>query len=66
VFGFELETHSVLVADGAWLLPSFVAGLTLPDTVVRCVFLQHANVDSVAAALVPRLGGRPLRSVTRG
>jgi 2-phosphoglycerate kinase len=59
VFAFELETRPVLVADGAWLLPSFVAGLGLPNTDVRCVFLQHADVDGVAAALAPRLGGRP-------
>jgi len=59
VFAFELETRPVLVADGAWLLPSFIAGLELPDTEVRCVFLQHADVDGVAAALAPRLGGRP-------
>ena len=59
VFAFELDTRPVLVADGAWLLPSFVAGLELPDTEVRCVFLQHADVDGVAAALAPRLGGRP-------
>jgi 2-phosphoglycerate kinase len=59
VLDFELETRPVLVADGAWLLPSFVAGLGLPNTDVRCVFLQHADVDGVAAALAPRLRGRP-------
>ncbi len=59
VFAFELDTRPVLVADGAWLLPSFVAGLELPDTEVRCVFLQHADVDDVANAIAPRLGGRP-------
>jgi 2-phosphoglycerate kinase len=59
VFAFELDTRPVLVADGAWLLPSFVAGLDLPDTEVRCVFLQHASVDGVTAALAGRLGGRP-------
>jgi 2-phosphoglycerate kinase len=59
VFAFELDTHGVLVADGAWLLPGFVADLRLPRTEVRCVFLQHAHVDAVAAALAPRLGGRP-------
>ena len=64
VFAFELNTHSDLVADGAWLLPSFVAGFGLPGTEVRSVFLQHADVDGVAAALAPRLGGRPLNSVT--
>lgn len=48
-----------MVADGAWLLPSFVAALELPETEVRCVFLQHGEVNDVAAALAPRLGGRP-------
>lgn len=59
VLDFELDTHSVVVADGAWLLPSFVAGLALPETEVRCVFLQHADVDGVVAALASRRGGRP-------
>jgi 2-phosphoglycerate kinase len=59
VFTFELETHRLLVADGAWLLPSFIADLQLPDTEVRAVFLQHADVDGVASALASRLGGRP-------
>ena len=59
VFDFELEARPVLVADGAWLLPSFVAGLEGPDTDVRSAFLQHADVDGVAAALAPRLRGRP-------
>ena len=58
VFAFELDTHPVLVADGAWLLPTFVAGLDLSDTEVRCVVLQHAGVGGVAAALAPRLSGR--------
>lgn len=59
VLGFELETHDVLVADGAWVLPSFAAGLALPGTDVRSVHLQHADTEGVAAALAPRLGGRP-------
>ena len=59
VFAFELETHPVLIADGAWLLPSFVAEFTLPDTAVHCAFLEHADPEGVAAALSPRLKGRP-------
>jgi 2-phosphoglycerate kinase len=59
VFAFELETRPVLVADGAWLLPSFVAELTLPGTAVHCVFLAHADPEGMAAALSPRLQGRP-------
>lgn len=58
VFTFELAAHWVLVADGAWLLPSFVAALELPDTEVSCAFLQHVDVNAVAAALAPRLTGR--------
>ena len=62
VFSFELDTHQVLVADGAWLLPSFIAGLDLPDTEVRCIFLQHADEDGVAAALGSRLGDGQLEA----
>lgn len=59
ILAFELEARPVLVADGAWLLPAFVAGLTLPDTDIRSVFLHHADEAGVAAALAPRLQGRP-------
>jgi len=59
VFAFELESHAALVADGAWVLPSFVAGLSLPDTEVTTVFLQHTDEVGVADALAPRLDGRP-------
>ena len=59
IFAFELEARPVLVADGAWLLPAFVASLTLPDTDIHSVFLHHADPASVAAALAPRLEGRP-------
>jgi 2-phosphoglycerate kinase len=55
VFAFELETHDVLVADGAWLLPSFVARLELDDTDVAAVYLNHASPTSLATALAPRL-----------
>jgi 2-phosphoglycerate kinase len=59
ILAFELEARPRLVADGAWLLPSFVASLTLPDTDIRSVFLHHTDEAAVAAALAPRLGGRP-------
>jgi 2-phosphoglycerate kinase len=61
VLAFELDSRPLLVADGAWLLPSFISGLELPDTDVRCVFLQHADVKGVAAALAPRRDGRAPR-----
>jgi 2-phosphoglycerate kinase len=59
VLELELAAHPVLVSDGTWLLPSFVAALEPPETEVRCVFLQHGDVEGLAAALAPRLGGRP-------
>jgi 2-phosphoglycerate kinase len=58
VFAFELTTHGVLVVDGAWLVPSFVAGLALDDTDVAAIYLQHASPDGVTTALAPRLAGR--------
>jgi 2-phosphoglycerate kinase len=59
---FELATHHVLVADGAWLLPGCVARLELEDledTVVRAVYLHHRDVVGLGRALAPRLDGRP-------
>jgi 2-phosphoglycerate kinase len=58
LLAFELEARPRLVADGAWLLPSFVASLTLPDTDIRSAFLHHADEAGVAAALAVRLQGR--------
>jgi 2-phosphoglycerate kinase len=60
ILAFELEAKPVLVADGAWLLPAFAADLTLPGTDIRSVFLHHDDTAAVAAALAPRLEGRPL------
>jgi 2-phosphoglycerate kinase len=59
VLPLELQTHEVLVADGAWLLPSFVSGLSLPGCEVSAVYVTHTNVPGVADALAPRLEGRP-------
>ena len=59
ILAFELDAKSALVADGAWLLPDFVAHLTLPGTDIRSVFLHHVDGAGVAAALEPRLEGRP-------
>ena len=58
VFAFELATHDVLVIEGAWLVPSFVAGLALNDTDVAAIYLQHTSPDGVSTALAPRLAGR--------
>jgi 2-phosphoglycerate kinase len=60
VLALELEAHERLVVDGAWLLPSFVAELELPDTDVRGVYVVQRSEADVEAALFPRRGGLPL------
>jgi len=57
VLGLELEAHERLVVDGAWLLPSFVTELELPDTEVRAVYVVQRTEADVEAALIPRRGG---------
>jgi len=60
VLGLELEAQKRLVVDGAWLLPSFVMKLELPDTEVRAVYVVQRTEADVEAALIPRRGGLPL------
>jgi 2-phosphoglycerate kinase len=60
VLELELEAHERLVVDGAWLLPSFVTELELPDTELRAVYVVHRTEADVEAALLPRRGGLPL------
>jgi 2-phosphoglycerate kinase len=60
VLTLELQTHEQLVMDGAWLVPSFVAGLSLPDVDVQAVYVVHRTLEDVETALIPRRGGRPL------
>jgi 2-phosphoglycerate kinase len=60
VLPLELQAHERLVVDGAWLLPSFVVGLSLPDVDVRAVYLVHGSEADVEAALIPRRDGLPL------
>ena len=61
VLGLELQAHERLVVDGAWLLPSFVTELELPDTEVRAVYVVQRTEADVEAALIPRRGGLPLK-----
>jgi 2-phosphoglycerate kinase len=58
VLPLELQTHQTLIVDGAWLVPSFVAALSLPDCAVSAVYVTHADESGVAEALAPRLEGR--------
>jgi 2-phosphoglycerate kinase len=60
VLALELEAHERLVVDGAWLLPSFVTELELPDTDVRAVYVVQCTEADVEAALLTRPGGLPL------
>jgi 2-phosphoglycerate kinase len=60
VLELELQTHERLVVDGAWLLPSVVTKLELPDTEVRAVYVVQRTEADVEAALIPRRGGLPL------
>jgi 2-phosphoglycerate kinase len=65
VLRLELEAHERLVVDGAWLLPSFVTELELPDTEVRAVYVVQRTETDVEAALIPRRGGLPLEDSHR-
>jgi len=65
VLRLQLEAHERLVVDGAWLLPSFVTELELPDTEVRAVYVVQRTETDVEAALIPRRGGLPLEDSHR-
>lgn len=65
VLRLELESHDQLVVDGAWLLPSFVSRLEVPDTVVRAVYIVHRTEADVGMALRERRGGLPLEDLHR-
>ena len=51
---FELQTHPVLVADGAWLLPEFVQRLRLPGVDVDAVFLIEDDQVQLTRAISSR------------
>lgn len=53
---FELQTHPVVVADGAWLLPEFMRQLVLPGVNVTPVLLYEGDRSRLAAALTSRRG----------
>jgi 2-phosphoglycerate kinase len=51
---FELQTHSIVVADGAWLLPEFVLGLELADVDIASVFLHEPDRGVLERAMSSR------------
>lgn len=54
VLQFELQTHDTLVADGAWLLPEFLAGLAINGVTVRSAVLHEEDPIAVQAAMDSR------------
>ncbi len=57
VLAFELDAHETLVADGAWVLPEFVAGLDLPDTAVSAVYLHEPDLGALERFMGSRREG---------
>lgn len=51
---FDLRNHSTVVADGAWLLPEFMANLRLDGVTVRAAILHEADPADVRAAMDSR------------
>jgi 2-phosphoglycerate kinase len=58
VLPLELQAHEALVVDGAWLVPSFVAGLSLPACEISAVYVTHTDESGVVETLASRLMGR--------
>jgi 2-phosphoglycerate kinase len=56
-FLFELQAHETVVADGAWLLPEFIANLELEDTAVSGAIIYEADRAQVQAAMASRREG---------
>ncbi len=55
----EVETHRLVVADGAWVLPGWAADLRLPDTGIATVILHEPDPVRLRAALTERRTGSP-------
>jgi 2-phosphoglycerate kinase len=51
---FELQTHPIVVADGAWLLPDFAGGLELADVDIASVFLHESDHGALDRAMASR------------
>ncbi len=50
----ELQTHEVLVADGAWLLPGFASSLAIEGVEVRAAVIHEAYAEEVRLAMDSR------------
>ena len=67
-FAAELLFHETVVADGAWLLPEFVASLAIPEMEVRtrAVFIHEADATEVKNTMRRRRGLPVTASWQRG
>jgi predicted kinase len=54
---FELQAHESVVADGAWLLPEFMATLQLDHTAVSGAIIHEADRAEVQASMASRREG---------
>jgi 2-phosphoglycerate kinase len=51
-----LHHHRVVVVDGAWLLPEWVAAFASPGVTVRGVFIHEAEAREITLAMKQRKG----------
>ncbi|MEO8539237.1 MAG: hypothetical protein ABI577_05805, partial [bacterium] len=51
---FMVHSSDRTVADGAWMLPAFIAGLELPDTRIHSVVIHESDQPEVRAAMDSR------------
>ena len=67
-FAAELLFHETVVADGAWLLPEFVASLVIPEMEVRtrAVFIHEPDAVEVKNTMRRRRGLPVTASWQRG
>jgi 2-phosphoglycerate kinase len=54
VLDFHIRESRMVVADGAWLLPDFMANLQLPDAVIRSVVVHEPGAAEVRQAMDSR------------
>jgi 2-phosphoglycerate kinase len=54
VLDFEIRAYDRVIADGAWLLPEFMAGLQLPETTIRAAIIYEPEAAEVKRAMRSR------------
>lgn len=54
VLDFHIHEARTVIADGAWLMPGFMANLRLPDTIIRSVVIHEPESAEVRCAMNSR------------